>query len=307
MKLNDYDLVDRGNRPSTTNAVAIKVYFINDGDYYDPADIKDVTIFSRNTNTYPSSLLNEDGLISSSVSSLAKAYFGPSGELPWLDATSYFPGASGVYRVGKGEFVAVLDGNVGVTGYNPDWDLTIPNTASTVGSYLDVWTVKSTAQADYTTIINQFNLYDNTFISVTEPLLIKTNNKLVTKKIPLGSKQDLKVTTSFTIENGNISDAVKNLVSDAMIIDPMIKIEKLNDDHNLPARVEVSGYTATSGVMKVTPDNTIIFTWDTEQLKTHPELLAGNLGNMRGIYGITLKYDVLTERIVTPLMYVQLV
>jgi len=307
MKLNEFDLVDRGNRPSTTSKVAIKVYFINDGEYYDPHSIKEVAIFSRNTNTYPSSLLGEDGLISSSVSSLTKAYFAPSGGLPWLNASDYSEGASGVYRVGLGEFVVVLDGDNGTTGYSADWDAEIENSASTVGSYLDVWTVKSTANSTYNTIINQFNLYDNTFISITEPLLVKTNNKLITKKITLGAKQDLKITTTFTIENGNISDAIKNLINDAIILNPMIKIEKLNDDYNLPARVEVSGYSDTSGVVNITSENTLIFPWDTDQLKTHPELLAGNLGNMRGIYAITLKYDLLTERIVTPLMYVQLV
>ena len=75
----------------------------------------------------------------------------------------------------------------------------------------------------------------------------------------------------------------------------------------MPARVEVSGYSDTSGVIKVTADDTVILTWDTEDLKTHAQLQVGNLGNMRGIYAITLKYDLLTERIVTPLMYVQLV
>ena len=87
----------------------------------------------------------------------------------------------------------------------------------------------------------------------------------------------------------------------------MIKIEKLNDDHNLPSRVEVSGYADTSGVIRLTSDNTIILPWDTEELKTHTQMTEGNLGNMRGIYAITLKYDLLTERIVAPLMYIQLV
>lgn len=307
MKLNGYSLVDRGNRPSPTDKVALKVYFINNGEYYDPADIKDVMVFSRNTNTYPSSLLDSNGLVTSAVSGLAKAYFAPSGGLAYQDASTYSTevNASGVYRVDVGQFVVVLDAET--SGYSEDWEATIPTTASTVGSYLDVWTIDRTGAGNYTTVINQFNLYDNTFISVTEPLLIKTNNKLITKKIPLGSKQDVKITTTFTIENGNIIDAVKNLINDAVIIDPMIKIEKLNDDHNLPSRVEVSGYADTSGAIQLTSENTIILPWDTEELKTHAQMIAGNLGNMRGIYAVTLKYDLLTERIVAPLMYIQLV
>lgn len=307
MKLNGVSLVDRGNRPSPTDKVAIKVYFINNGEYYDPAEVKDVMVFSRNTNTYPSSLLDSDGLVTSSVSALTKAYFAPSGGLPYLPESSYVDGigASGIYKVNTGEYVAVLD--PATVGYSTDWAAEIPNTASTVGSYLDVWTIRRIEGAPYTTIINEFNLYDNTFISVTEPLLLKTNNQLITKKIPLGSKQDVKITTTFTIENGNISDAIKNLVGDAIIIDPMIKIEKINDDHNLPARVEVSGYADTSGVIRLTSENTIILSWDTDQLRTHAQMTAGNLGNMRGVYALTLKYDLLTERIVAPLMYIQLV
>lgn len=306
MKLNDYDLIDRGNRPSVTSRVAIKAYFLNDGAYFDPYEIKDVTIFSRFQNFYPSSLLTSAGLLKDSTSSIAKAYFAPS-DTPYLTEDKYYPTASGVYRVGPGEYVVVLDGLSGVSGFNSTWNTLVPNTASSTGAYLDVWTVKNSANSSYQTIINEFNLYDNTFVSITEPLLVKTDNKLITKKIPLGSKQDVKITTTFTIENGNISDVVKNLIGDSIVVNPMIKIEKINDDHNLPARVEVSGYADTSGVINLTSENTIILPWDTDQLRTHTQMTSGNLGNMRGVYALTLKYDVLTERIVAPLMYIQLV
>jgi len=308
MNLNGLTITDRGNRPSTTGRLAIKVFFINDGKYYDPYEIKDMAVFSRYTNIYPSSLLNEEGILNgSAVSSLAKAYFAASDGASYLDENEYAFGASGIYRVGLGEYVAVLDGDSGVSGYNADWDLVVGNTASAIGSYLDVWTIKNTANSAYSTVINQFTLFDDTLFTITEPLLINTNNKLITKKIPLGSKENLKITTTFSIENGSISDSIKNLVNNSIILNPMIKIEKINDDQNIPSRVEVSGYAETSGLIQLTSENTVLFPWDTDQLKTHPELLAGNLGNMRGIYAITLKYDLMTERVITPLMYVQLV
>ena len=308
MKLNNIEITDRGNRPSTTGRMAIKVFFINDGKYYDPYQIKDVTVFSRYTNIYPSSILNAEGLINgSAVSSLAKAYFAPSGGQSYLAESEYAIGASGVYRVGLGEYVAVLDGDFGVSGYNADWGAVVSNTASSIGSYLDVWTIKNTANSAYSTVINQFTLFDDTLFTITEPLLINTNNKLITKKISLGSKENLKITTTFSIENGSISDSIKNLVNNSIILNPMIKIEKINDDQNIPSRVEVSGYADTSSLIELTSENTVLFPWDTDQLKTHPELLTGNLGNMRGVYAITLKYDLMTERVVTPLMYVQLV
>ena len=52
-------------------------------------------------------------------------------------------------------------------------------------------------------------------------------------------------------------------------MDPMIEIVKKNTDRNLPSRVTVSGYTDTSGYMDVTSENTAIFTFDTDALKTH--------------------------------------
>lgn len=308
MKLNGYNVTDRGNRPSPTGRLALKVYFLNDGSYVDPYEIKDVTVFSRYTNLYPSSLLDASGLIDgSSVSSLAKAYFAASGGVSYLAESEYAPGASGIYKLGAGEYVAVLDGNDGVSGYNSDWGAVIPNTASVVGPYLDIWTVKLTAESDYTTVINQFTLFDDTFFTVTEPLLIHTTNKLVNKKIPLGAKQDLKITTTVSIENDGLSDSIKNLVDNSILLNPMLKIEKINDDPNIPARVEVSGFSDTSGLINLTHDNTVMFSWDTELLKTHAKMVSGDLGNMRGVYAVTLKYDLLTERIVTPQMYVQLV
>jgi hypothetical protein len=309
MKLNEYDLVDRSNRPTTSSKVAIQIYFLNDGSYYDPYDIKDVTIFRRDTFTYPSSILDQSGLIPLAASAYAKGYFAASaGSVNgYQDPSSYFEGASSIYRIDTGQYVAVLDGDFGTTGYVSAWDINVVNGASAVGEYLDIWTIKNTANSDYQTVINSFYLQDDTFVTVTEPIIFNTNHRLITKKIPLGSKKDVKITTSFVVENANLNDAMRNLITNAAILNPAVKIEKINEDPNIPARVTVSGYENTSGVTTQTGNDTIIFTWDTENLKTHPEMVTGNLGNMRGIYVITLKYDLLSERIVTPQMYLQLV
>jgi len=79
----------------------------------------------------------------------------------------------------------------------------------------------------------------------------------------------------------------------------MIEIYKKNQDRNLDARVEVSGYAATSGLMDVTSENTVIFTFDTEALKTHPRLLDGTLGSMTGTYVARLKFNALNQTIVS--------
>lgn len=312
MNLNGYSTSDRSNRPSVDSRVALKIYFMNDGEYIDPVEIVDVVVFPRGANLDPSTLLNSDGLLNNSaVSSLAKAQFESSASEGWLDISNYTAGdqesASGVFRIKQGEYVVVLDGISDVSSFATRFNALVKNTASATGEYLDVWTIKYPTASDLKVVINQFNLYNDTFYTTTEPFMLKTSNELVTKKIPLGSKQDVKITTEFTIENRNIDSSLKNLFKTAIAINPRLKIEKLNDDPNLPSRVVVSAFEDTSGLIVTSSENTFIYNWDTEALKTHPQLLAGNLGNMRGIYAVTLQYDLLNERIVAPQMYIQLV
>ena len=308
MNLNGYTVTDRNNRPSVDSRVALKVYFMNDGEFIDPVEIVDVAVFSRAANQDPSSLLKNDGTLNDSVvSGLAKAYFTFDNESGWMDASTYLPPAEGVYRIKQGEYVVVLDGITPATVFAERWGTDIGNTASSTGDYLDVWTIKYPTASDTKVVVNAFSLYDDTFYTTTEPLMIKTSHELVTKKIPLGSKQDVKITTEFTVENRNIDSSIRNLFKTAVAVNPKLKLEKLNDDPNIPSRVTVYDYADTSGSIRVSSENTFIYTWDTNLLKTHTQLQAGNLGNMRGVYAISLQYDLLTERIKAPIMYIQLV
>lgn len=308
MNLNGYTVTDRNNRPSVDSRVALKVYFMNDGEFIDPVQIVDVAVFDRAAQQDPSSLLKSDGTLNDAVvSSLAKAYFRFDNETGWMDASTYLPPASGVFRVKQGEYVAVLDGITPATVFADRWGTEVENTASATGDYLDVWTIKYPTASDTKVVINAFSLFNDTFYTTTEPLMLKTSHELVTKKIPLGSKQDVKITTEFTVENRNIDSSIRNLFKTAVAVNPKIKIEKLNDDPNIPSRVMVYNYADTSGSIRVSSENTFIYTWDTDLLKTHAQLQEGNLGNMRGVYAISLQYDLLTERIQAPIMYVQLV
>jgi hypothetical protein len=308
MNLNGYTVTDRANRPSVDSRVALKVYFMNDGEFIDPVQIVDVAVFDRAAQQDPSSLLSSDGTLNDTVaSSIAKAYFRTDSELGWVNADTYTPPASGIFRVKQGEYVVVLDGITPATTYSERWNTDVPNTASATGDYLDVWTIKYPTASDTKVVINAFSLFNDTFYTTTEPLMIKTSHELVTKKIPIGSKQDVKITTEFTVENKNITSSIRNLFKTAVAVNPKIKIEKLNDDPNIPSRVTVYDYADTSGSIRVSSENTFIYTWDTDLLRSHAELLAGNLGNMRGVYAISLEFDMLTERIRAPQMYVQLV
>lgn len=304
------ETVDRNNRPSVDSRVALKVFFMNDGEYIDPTEIVDVTIFDRSSMQNPSTILGTDGLLNGEVASgLAKAYFRTNDPDGWQDISEYVPGdlgSSGVYRVRQGEYLVVLDGITNIPALHPTWGNVINNTASSTGDYIDVWTVKYPSASLPKVVINSFSLFDDTIYNLTEPLLIKTHNELTTKKVVLGSKQDLKITTEFTVENKNIDSSIRNLFKTAIAISPQLKIEKINQDPNLPGRTTILDFTDEQDI-RVTSQNTFIYNWDTEALRTHASIALGTITGLRGVYVITLKYNLLNETIVTPQMYVQLV
>ena len=313
MQLNGNLIVDRHNRPNVLQPVALRAFFINDGVYQDPVDISGVTIFKEENNLPPSSVLGSDGLISSGIaSSLILMHFGASANDAGaaLDPTTYNPDTdvsslSGVYRVGTGEYIVVLDGSRDVSG---DYDfygssLLTTNGASSVANYIDVWTVQLAAGSTYQSMINNFSLFKDKFFVTTEPLLLKTTNKLLNKKIVFGSKVDLKISTEVSLENKSISEAVHNIFKDSVVTSAMVNIKKLNESPNLGSHITVSAYSDTSALVNITSDNTMILNWDTNDLKTHASTLSGSMGSLTGPYAMQVKYDILNQTIVTPLMH----
>jgi len=310
MRLNNIDIVDRNNRPGVNSLVAIRVLLINDGEYVDPSEIRDVMIFQRSGVITPSSVLDTTtGLVSESVSSYVKAAFNVSAQEcgPALCTSSYFRGATGVYRRGTGDFVCVLDGVSGGTATITPWgyNFTVSNTVATIGEYFDVWTIKDPSGSDYKVVINEFELFNDAYTAVTEPLMIRAYNTLYPKKVTLGSKTKLKITSEFTVENNAIDKSVANLFKTNIAQNPSIEIVKINEDINLPARVEVSGWSDTSALIDITSKNTFTLNWNTDELRTHAQLLAGNLGSMTGVYYIRIKYTILDEIIISPPLFLQ--
>ena len=317
MQLNGKLVVDRHNRPNTLQPVALRAFFVNDGVYQDPVDISGVTIFKEENNFPPSSVLGSDGLIASSLTSdKILMHFGASANDSGaaLNPTSYIPDSdvsslSGIYRVSTGEYVVVLDGSRSVSGdYNfYGSSILTTNAASSIGNYIDVWTVQFAAASTYQSIINDFSLYKDKFFAITEPLLLRTTNKLQNKKIVFGSKVDLKISTEVSLENKSISEAVHNIFKDSVVTSAMVDIKKLNESPNLGSHITVSSYSDTSALVDITSDNTIILNWDTEDLKTHASTTAGTMGSLTGSYAIQVKYTVLNQTIVTPLMHFMVV
>ena len=325
--INTTEVVDRNNRPGANTRVMIRTFFINDGEYTDPYQISSVHVFQRSQNLSPSTVLNSSGTVASGSTSSAAMVFGPSGtgilgSDTSFNATNYSGAAgattivpnpavtvqscsalSGVYKLANGEFACVLDGVLAGTLSGVDQNGTVmANTATAAREYIDIWTVKLVEGSDFKTFINYFELFDDSFISITEPLLLRTKSKLFNRQVVLGSKTDLKVGTEVTVENDKIDESVKNIFKDSVVTSATVVIKKLNEDSSLPARV-----TAVSSTdVDITSDNTIIYSFDTDT-----DLVSGNgvtldsdeLGTRRGTYSLQVTYTVLAEKIVSPLMY----
>lgn len=307
MKINDNEVTTRHERPTVLGPTALILYFINDGQYVDPYAISGVSIFAASDNQYPSSVITSDGEIKYSASGDVLMHFSNPSALTTtsgFDASNYNPeeeAPSGIYKLSTGKYACVLSqASVLPNGiFNLSGENTITNRVSSTGDYIDVWTVKRVAGSDLDTIINEFTLTEDRFFGVTEPLLFRVATRLENNYLVLGSKVDLKFTNEFTLENANIDRSIVNLFKQSLVTDPMLEIYKKNQDRNLDARVEVSGYTQTSALTDTTSENTVIFTFDTEALKTHPSLLDGTLGSMTGTYVARLKFTALNQTIVS--------
>tara|TARA_R100001460_G_scaffold10430_1_gene24691 strand:+ start:2608 stop:3546 length:939 start_codon:yes stop_codon:yes gene_type:complete len=304
MKINDNPVTTRHERPTVLGPTALILYFINDGQYTDPHSISGVSIFAASNNESPSSVITSDGEIDTAVTGEVLMHFSPSADanttsIDFNPSNYNVTDASGIYKLDVGKYAVVLNSDTASGVFNLSGDTTITNRVDSTGDYIDVWTVKRTSLSDLDTVINEFTLTDDRFFSVTEPLLFRVATRLENNHVVLGSKVDLKFTNEFTLENANIDRSITNLFKQSLVTDPQIEIYKQNDDRNLASRVTVSGYAETSSLVDTTSENTVIFTLDTEALKTHPSVLDGTLGSLTGSYVARLKFDALNQTIVS--------
>lgn len=315
MLLNNITCNDRNNRPTVTEKVALQVFFLNDGQYVDPYQISAVTILPRSASLYPNYVLNTttELIDTTTVSGSILMNFCNSSTLTnnvAFNPSSYTGGqtASGIYRTGTGKYVVILDGTINLSGtLNLDSiNKVIKNTASATGDYLDIWTVKMYQGSELQTINNEFTLRKGGFTTITEPLMIKSKNRLVNNKVTLGSKVDIKVATDVHVENTDIDDSIKNLLRENVVTSGSIEIQKINESSNLPGRVTVSSFADTSSLVTISADNVLIFNWDTNLLSSHPEAIAGNFESIRGVYSIKAKYNLFNEIIVSDQMFLTL-
>jgi hypothetical protein len=313
MLLNNINISDRHNRPVVLSKVGLQAFFISDGELVDPYEISSVSIFSRSVNLYPSSVFDADTQLidTANVSGSILMNFANSNALTThssFNTSNYSAGASGIFRTGVGKYVVVLDGTLNSSGIlNLDgMNQVIPNRASATGDYIDVWTIRFVQGSLLQTVTNEFNLRKGGFTVLTEPLMLKVKSKLINSKVTLGSTVDIKIGTDVHVENRNIDESVKNLLRENVITNGAIQIEKVNEGSYLPAHVTVSSYSDTSGLISITADNVMVLNWNTADLATHAQLVAGNFGSIQGVYAVRAKYTVFGETIITDPMYLTL-
>jgi len=354
--INTHEVVDRNNRPAVQSRVMLRTFFINQGEYQDPLYVSSVHIFARSQNLTPASVLDDEGLVASSMTFKAEMVFGPSGnaKVNGADSQQFAPSGysqrlnnaplvfdnagadgvvgteddvyvesdtngircenvSGIYRLGRGEYACVLDGVLGtaLSGIDGNGN-SITNTADMATRYIDVWTVQIGEASKFKTFINEFELYDDTAITLTEPALLRTKNTLFNRRVSLGSITDLKIGTEITVENKNIDMSVKNIFKESAITGATVEIQKINEDPNLPGRFTV----VDSSSVNITSDNTIVYTFNTSgvfangdingEAPVDPAVIAkfkDNIGNRRGTYALRVSYQLLHEKIVSEFMY----
>jgi hypothetical protein len=315
VQINNTVVVDRGNRPNMTQRVGLRTYFINDGAYVDPYEISGVSIFHKSSTLTPNSVLGANNTITSEP----LMQFGASGatrpvgagDSDNFDVTKYNPAttASGIYRIKQGEYVVVFDQTLALSGWdNVNSVQVAASAASTVGDYVDMWTVKLAEASNYQVFTNNFTLNEDTFFTFTEPLLLTTSNKLMNKHVRLGEKVDLKISTETTIQNQDIQHSVQNIFKESVITSATMEVRKVNQDLHFDGPFTVLSFadtaaTASNQPVTITQDNTLILNWDTDLIKNAVSFQNGTFGSLTGTYSVQAKYTLLNELIISPLFY----
>ena len=322
MLVNTTSVVDRGNRPNISQRVGLRTYFINDGAYVDPYEISSVQLFAKSSTLSPNTVVDP---VSGLVSATPLMTFAASADLVGVgpvhcvltqpptgseyapcnedgngfDPASYEPGttASGIYRLSQGEYVVVLDQIEALSGWDYNTSTTVAaSSCSSVGDYVDLWTVKLDEASKYQVITNNFSLYEDTFFAFTEPLLMTTSNRLMNKHVRYGEIIDLKVSTETTLQNKNIDESIQNIFKDSVVTEAEVTIKKVNHDPAFDGPFTV----VDEGTMEITSDNTLIYNWNTA---TTIGSGSTTFGSPTGTYSVQVEYNALNQTIVSPLFY----
>jgi hypothetical protein len=305
---NNITVSERHQRPSFAGLTILRANVVRDGQYVDltEAQVSSVNLFKKAANLSPSTVLEAStGLLAASAQEdaiwrwVASSTFHTESDFARNDDIS----ASSIFELGNGRFAVVLNGADDVSSQLVDGTVIGSLTqlsAEPASTYIDVWTMKLTAAGEWQTFINETQFFQGNNVIITQPLLVNPRHQLYNKNIYLGEKVNLKVGSEVTIENKDIDQETKNVLRAGLITSGSMEIKKHNEDSNLPAWVTVSGHADTKNLVDVTSDNTFVFELDTSILTSGE---VADLGNGTGTYSVRVKYNILTETYISPMMY----
>tara|TARA_R110002110_G_scaffold66605_1_gene182206 strand:+ start:2258 stop:3154 length:897 start_codon:yes stop_codon:yes gene_type:complete len=263
---NNISITPRFSRPGPNSNLLLEFQYLKGGAYYDPYVIQSVHIF-RDTHGTADNILDlaagstNYGLVASANTLSATMLFQGSDDEADFTLSGDASGQSlAIFKRSTGKYGVVL--REGMVWTNPVNSSATTYTNATTGKYWDIWTVKDVVGGTFSTFIHSFHLHTQSVITLTEPLLITTSQKLVQKYINKNSKIDLHVRSEHTINNTNITEEVKNIFDQTVMDSAAVRIIHLKDDTSTgTGYTEIVPWTST-GVI-VNSDDTIIYNWDT--------------------------------------------
>ena len=182
------------------------------------------------------------------------------------------------------------------SGIQPETSAVRANEASSAGQYFDLWVVQNSENGAWTCYSNKLRLKNDVWVTTTEPLTLTVNTDLKQKYIEMGSKIDLTFQNTYTSENRDVPVEVRDSFRESIIQNAAVRVVKLNELVGYTGQIEVSGFSDTSGVVRVTGDDTVLYSFDTQVLKTIA-VANTDFGPPTGIYEVQIMVDVLNNRI----------
>ena len=319
--LNGIKFAERHESPGVGSKVGLRAFFYNNGQPIDPVTVSSVSVFKYSS--YANSKLFDSATNLLDAEPLMQ--FAPSS--PWATNNPLFPTdpgspapaddysaewgggeefsrASGIFKLGTGDFVAPLALDTALSGvWEVDVELEASSNINQATTYIDVWTVKLLQDSKPQTFINRWDLSEDTFFSITQPLLVKTSAKLSNKHIRYGEVVDLKFPVEVTIENKDIDDSIINVLKSSLIVEPKLKIVKVNDNPTLDGPFLVLDFSDVQTI-NVTADGTILYSWNTNTISSSPWITGPEFGEVKGTYSVQVRYFVNSETIISPRFYV---
>ena len=304
---NGISVVRRYNRPSPNSKAYLELYTLENGQYTDIYQVCSVHVFKKldydsTTKTIHYFQSSSTGLIeASSVSGeVAMVFSGISTEtvdstIGVYDSTAFADdaqSASSVFKVNgtTGRYAVVL--KEGAAFMNPQ-GFSAPvaevNEASSVSTYFDVWTIKTTASSPAQLFIDEFDLHDSSYLHFTEPLQIKVKNHLKTNRVHFGGTENLLINTNISILNRSIDKEVKSTVRHSLLDSAQFKILRYNEDSANPNFQIIKDW---ADVTHLDGADTISISFPTS---TWIDVVKDNLDNRRGVYHVQVKYTMLDQ------------